>query len=107
MHDCLPDSKATAIPTLEEARKHLDFKGAQREDVYKTIIHLRATREDLFVAVINTDWGVGIVKRGKPENMLSIQVEDIKKMDFYDLIKNKEMLLNLKPPSWFFEFLRD
>jgi len=107
MHDCLPDSPATAMPTLEEARKHPDFKGNWTGDVYKTIIHLRATREDLFVAVINTDWGVGIVKRGKPENMLSIQVEDIKKMDFYDLIKNKEMLLNLKPPSWFFEFLKE
>jgi len=107
MHDCLPDSPATAMPTLEEARKHPDFKGNWTGDVYKTIIHLRATREDLFVAVINTDWGVGIVKRGKPENMLSIQVEDIKKMDFYDLIKNKEILLNLKPPSWFFEFLKE
>ena len=105
MHDCLPDSPATAMPTLEEARKHPDFKGNWTGDVYKTIIHLRATREDLFVAVVNTDWGVGLVKRGVPEDKLSISPENIKKMTYHDFAKEKEKLLNLKPVSWFFEFI--
>jgi len=105
LHDCLPDSPATAMPTLEEARKHPDFKGNWTGDVYKTIIHLRTSRDDLFVAVVNTDWGVGIVKKGKPESMLSMGIEDIKNMTFEEFVKCKEILLNLKPKEWFYEFI--
>ncbi len=105
MHDCLPDSEATAMPTLEEARKHPDFKGSWTGDVYKTIIHLRATRADLFVAVVNVDWGVGIVKKGNPENILTLKVEEIKSMSYIEFAKEKEKLLNLKPVNWFFEWL--
>ncbi|MFN3472260.1 MAG: class I SAM-dependent methyltransferase, partial [Aquificaceae bacterium] len=107
MHDCLPDSPACAAPTLEEAKKHPDFKGFWTGEVYKTILHLRATSSDLFVAVINTDWGVGIVKRGKPENMLDLSLEKIRSMTFEEFVKDKERLLNLKPASWFWSFLED
>jgi len=106
MHDCLPDSPATAMPTLEEAKKHPDFKGNWTGDVYKTIIHLRATRPDLFVAVVNTDWGIGIIKKGEPENMLSMSIEDIKNMTFEEFAKDKEKLLNLKSKEWFYEFIK-
>jgi len=105
MHDCLPDSPATAMPTLEEAKKHLDFKGNWTGNVYKTIIHLRATRNDLFVAVVDTDWGVGIVKKGNPEGILSINVEDIQNMSYEEFAKDKEKLLNLEPRNWFYEFI--
>lgn len=105
MHDCLPDSPATAAPTFEEAKKHPDFKGAWTGDVYKTILHLRATSFDLFVAVVNTDWGVGIVKKGQPENKLPLSLESIKAMTFEEFVKDKERLLNLKPVSWFWSLL--
>lgn len=105
MHDCLPDSPATAMPTLELARSHPDFKGNWTGEVYKTIIHLRATRPDLFVAVVDTDWGVGLIKKGEPENMLSMSIEDIKSMTFEEFDKDKERLLNLKTKEWFYEFI--
>jgi len=104
MHDCLPSNEAEAMPSLEEAKKHPGFKGFWTGDVYRTILHLRATRQDLFVAVVDVDHGVGIVKRGKPENMLDFKLEDIRTLGFDDLIKNKEKFLNLKPKDWFFEF---
>lgn len=104
LHDCLPANEAEAMPSLEEAKRHPDFKGFWTGDVYKTILHLRATRQDLFVAVVDVDHGVGIVKRGKPENMLDFKLEDIRTLGFDDLIKNKEKFLNLKPKDWFFEF---
>ena len=35
--------------------------------VWKSIYKLRATRPDLFVCTVDTDFGVGIVKRGQQE----------------------------------------
>lgn len=105
IHDCLPTSEAEAMPTLEEAKKHPDFKGAWTGDVYKTIIHLRASHPDLFVSVIDTDHGVGIIKRGDAENIIDFSLEQIKNLTFDEFIKDKKRLLNLKPKEWFFEFI--
>jgi hypothetical protein len=33
--------------------------------VWKVIYNLRATRNDLQIVTVNTDWGVGVIKRGK------------------------------------------
>lgn len=105
MHDCLPSSEAEAIPSLEEAKKHPAFKGEWTGDVYKTILHFRSFRNDLFVCVVNIDHGVGIVKRGEPENILNLRVQDIKGFSFSDLEAGKDKLLNLKPKEWFFQWL--
>jgi len=105
MHDCLPDSESAAALSLEEAKKHPDFRGFWTGDVYKTIIHLRSTRDDLFVFVIDTDWGVGIIKKGKLESMLSLSLEEIKKMGYRTLIRHIEYYLNLKTKDWFLSWL--
>jgi SAM-dependent methyltransferase len=105
IHDCLPNSPVNAMPTYEEAKQHSDFEGNWTGEVYKTIIHLRALRDDLFIAVVNVDWGVGIVKKGNPEGMVFIKVDDIRRMSYDDFAKDKERLLNLKPEDWFYEFI--
>jgi SAM-dependent methyltransferase len=105
IHDCLPNSPVNAMPTYEEAKQHPDFEGNWTGEVYKTIIHLRALRDDLFIAVVNVDWGVGIVKKGNPEGMVFIKVDDIRRMSYDDFAKDKERLLNLKPKDWFYEFI--
>ncbi len=105
MHDCLPSSEAEALPSLEKAMKHPEFKGAWTGDVYKTILHVRTFRPDLFVFVINTDHGVGIIKKGQPENLLSLSLEEIQNFTFQQLAENKVNLLNLKPPAWFSQWL--
>lgn len=101
MHDCLPANEAEALPSFEDAKKHPEFRNEWTGDVYKTIIHLRTSRQDLFVAVIDTDHGVGIISRGSPESMLDLKLEEIKNLTFKDLMKDKEKLLNLKPINWF------
>ncbi|OAQ20311.1 class I SAM-dependent methyltransferase [Thermosulfurimonas dismutans] len=105
LHDCLPDSPATAAPTLEEAKKRPDFKGTWTGEVYKTVMHLRAARSDLFVAVVDTDWGVGLVKRGTPESSLDLPLEKIRTMKFEEFVRFKDFYLNLKPIGWFFTWL--
>jgi SAM-dependent methyltransferase len=105
IHDCLSNSPVNAMPTYEEAKQHPNFEGNWTGEVYKTIIHLRALRDDLFIAVVNVDWGVGIVKKGNPEGMVSIKVDDIRRMSYDDFAKDKEKLLNLKPEDWFYEFI--
>jgi hypothetical protein len=39
-------------------------------DVWKTIVHLRSHRRDLDVAVLDCDFGVGIVRKNVPESRL-------------------------------------
>lgn len=101
MHDCLPASDAEAAPTMEAARKIAGFQGQWTGDVYKTIIHLRALRPDLFVAVLDCDHGIGLVKKGDPESRISTDIERIRKMTFADLRLALSHWLNLKPASWF------
>ncbi|MCS7213504.1 MAG: class I SAM-dependent methyltransferase [Candidatus Calescibacterium sp.] len=105
LHDCLPISPSCAAPTLEDAIKYPDFQGAWSGEVYKSVINIRR-RGDLFCAVLNCDFGVGIVMKGKPESTIDMTDEEIQNLDFWGLMKNKEKLLNLKDPSWFWTFLQ-
>lgn len=107
MHDCLPANEAEALPSSEDAKKHSEFKGLWTGDVYKTIIHLRTSRQELFVAVIDTDHGVGIIRKGNPESMLDLKLEEIKNLTFKDLMKDREKLLNLKTREWFWRLLEN
>lgn len=107
MHDCLPRNEADAMPTLEEAKKHPDFKNTWTGDVYKTILHLRSLRHDLYVCVIDTDFGIGIIKIGEPESMLALTAQEIANFTFSQLQADKEKLLNLKPKEWFFQWLKE
>jgi len=105
MHDCLPHNFPSSLPSLEEAVKHPDFDGGWSGDVYKTIIYLRTFYKDLFVAVLNCDHGVGIIKRGEPENTLNLTLDEIRNIDFFKLMERKEELLNLKSWDWFINWL--
>lgn len=63
LHDCNP-------PELWHAREDYYVDGVPFDwngTVWKTIYKLRATRPDLFVCTVDTDWGVGIIKRGQQE----------------------------------------
>lgn len=101
MHDCLPASAAEAAPTMEAARATPGFRNAWTGDVYKAVIHLRAMRPDLFVAVLDADHGIGIVTKGAPERVLDMSPEQIAKLSFTNLKAAAGHLLNLKPASWF------
>ena len=60
LHDCNPE-------TYFMQREDYYIDGVQHPwngTVWKVIYNLRATRDDLQVCTVNTDWGVGVIRRG-------------------------------------------
>lgn len=110
MHDCNPPTEAVAYPahSLEEAAG-LNIPGWTGQwcgDVWKSIVRLRSTRDDLRVFVLDCDFGIGVIYRGKPEEKLDISVPEIENMTYKDLQENRIQLLNLKPQNYLYEFLQ-
>ena len=108
LHDCNPLSLVSAIPadSLDDAKKKAILKGltwgdAWNGDVWKAIVYFRSLRRDLNISVLNCDQGLGIISRGKPENTLNYSFEEITNMNYLDLEKNKQKLLNLKDKKYF------
>lgn len=108
MHDCNPKSAGQACPaaSYEQFRKDHGRSWFWCGDVWKTIACLRSCRKDLEVLVLDGDYGVGIVRRGQPESMLDYSPDAIRAMPYEDLARDRQRLLNLKPASYYREFLR-
>jgi hypothetical protein len=98
IHDCNPASPAAAAPTLEQAGRMEGWNGEWNGDVYKAIVRLRS-RHDVRVAVLDTDQGVGIVTRGVSECTLVMVEEDIDRLEYEDLDRDRKRLLDLRPPT--------
>ncbi|MGI8973380.1 MAG: class I SAM-dependent methyltransferase [Gaiella sp.] len=96
VHDCNPASTAAAAPTLREAVATEGYAGDWNGDVYKTIVRLRA-RDDLRVAVLDCDQGLGLVSRGVPETPLELSVDEIERLAYDDLARDRQGLLGLRP----------
>jgi hypothetical protein len=109
LHDCNPLSEAAAIPaaSISEAQKlnPPGFTGVWNGDVWKTVAYLQATRQDLRVFVLDCDFGLGIITKGVPENMLNYSAEEVLNLSYHDLSKDRQSLLNLKDVTYFKEFL--
>jgi hypothetical protein len=119
LHDCNPARAAIACPAtsyddvvaqhhwweLAHVGGHAFYLGVWSGDVWKAIVHLRSTRDDLRIAVLKCDFGVGIIRRGVPESRLSYSAEQIEALSYADLAADRERLLNLKPPAYLGEFL--
>ncbi|MFX1277219.1 MAG: class I SAM-dependent methyltransferase [Promethearchaeota archaeon] len=108
-HDCNPQSESEAIPRNNIKNSHnfnpqllsKDWCG----DVWKTIVHLRSLTDDLSIFTLDCDFGLAIVSRGSQFNKLDFSLEEIKKLTYKDLEKNREKFLNLKPPDYFKDFI--
>ncbi len=98
MHDCNPLSEAAAFPapSCEHAVNIPGFSGEWNGDVWKTIVHLRSSRRDLDVFVLDCDQGLGIITKRKPENVLAYSPEAIRSLSYQDLERDRQTLLNLK-----------
>ncbi len=92
LHDCNP-------PTEMHQRENYCVDGkypAWNGTVWKSFAKLRMTRPDLTMYVIDTDWGVGVIKKGSQELFPSenINIDELK----YELLENnREELLHLIP----------
>lgn len=104
MHDCNPVTKEEAC-TFEEW-KAKDFKGQWNGDVWKTIMHLRALRNDINVFVLDCDQGLGIITKRNPENRLTFSQNEINGFTYEDFDKNRSSWLNLKPASYYKEYFK-
>jgi hypothetical protein len=108
MHDCRPLFASMARPAAnheEFMRTGKWWEIAWMGDVWKAVVELRSTRSDLQVAVLDCDCGVGIIRRGKPDDMLTFDRETIAAMSYQDLVRDRQHLLNLRKPDYFWSFL--
>jgi hypothetical protein len=95
MHDCSP---------YNEDMQRQPFPGPNTEwtgDVWKAWCWLR-TRAGLKMAVMDVDYGVGIIQRG---NNASIILPDVLTYEYLE--KHRQELLNLLPPEELDNFLID
>jgi hypothetical protein len=91
VHDCHPPTEAAASPDPLGAGD-----GPWCGDVWKTIAHLRATRADLLVRVLDTDCGVGVIERGESKT-IDLDPAELKAMTYEDLRVDCTRLLGLTP----------
>jgi hypothetical protein len=104
LHDCNPPCEMAAVPAASylDALKKFGLKeshGAWNGDVWKTIVHLRSTMQNLQITVLDCDEGIGLIRRGVPENPLHYSVDQIEAMTYADLNRNRVQLLKLKSPK--------
>jgi len=94
MHDCNPLSADAATSFVEWKKRTpgTPWNG----DVWKTIVHLRSTRNDIRVFVVDCDYGLGIITKGVPDEMLDFSPNQIEKLTYTHLENNREEWLNLK-----------
>lgn len=111
LHDCNPATEMAAIAVNAfEERSQKGYKGGPwNGDVWKTIVHLRSTRKDLNIFVLDIDHGLGVVTRSGDDfsntKMLSYTPTQIDNMDYKDLRDNRVELLNLVPEGHIWPFL--
>ena len=79
-------------PTTEEMQiVPIETDGAWTGDCWKAWVRLRATREDLSMAVIDTDFGVGVIKKGTQKCLSAKNLT----LNYSNLELNREKWLNL------------
>ncbi len=95
LHDCNP-------PTVYHALEYPVFtepaNGNWNGTVYRSIIKVRLYRNDLVLETVDTDWGVGILKRGNSE---TINVFPSEAMNWEWFSSNRNQVLNLISPEDF------
>ncbi len=88
-HDCLPHT--------EKMQFREDLGGEWTGDVWKAIAQLNVSRDDLWIRVVDTDYGCGIIRNG--ENIPYISSGDFLTYEYYN--SNKSKLLNVISISQF------
>jgi hypothetical protein len=90
VHDCNPPTPESASPDSADSRG-----GPWCGEVYKTIVELRATRPDLAVETIASDFGIGVVRRGRGEGG-ELAPAAVAAMTYAELDRDRERLLGLR-----------
>ena len=112
LHDCNPaieliGRRAESWEEFVASQKGPLIFGIWSGDVWKSIVYLRSMRDDLRVAVLKCDTGVGVVRKGSPESRLSYSPAQVEALTYADLAADRKRLLNLKPARYLDEFLSE
>jgi hypothetical protein len=98
MHDCNPPDEPSAMRDPARAARRADWGGSWCGDVWKAIVYLRAARSDLEVTVLDTDFGLGVIRRGATKP-IPLDAGDVPNLTYAELDANREQLLGLRPPE--------
>jgi hypothetical protein len=95
VHDANPPSESAALPTAAEVldRGEMLWCG----EVWRAIVLLRATRGDLSVEVLDTDFGIAVI-RPEPSRTLPLDADEVASLTYADLDADRSRLLGLRPP---------
>lgn len=85
LHDCNPP-----LEDMQRVPRETDFWNG---DVWKSVVRLRCTDPNLEINVVDTDWGVGVVRRGSQELYSKVQLSDCLEWNYFD--NNRDELLNI------------
>lgn len=105
VHDCNPVAAENAFTYNEW--KQRGFTGEWNGDVWKAIVYLRATRNDIDVFVADIDYGLGIVTKKNKEVKQPLpfrSFEEVRSLDFSEFSKHRKEWLNLKPAQYLDEY---
>ncbi len=86
MHDCNPPTRFHQRETYLVKGKYLEWNGT----TWRSYVELRMNNPELEMHVVNTDWGVGIIQKGKQK--CYPRIEDLKYKHLQD---DRENILNL------------
>lgn len=84
-HDCLPNNE-------QEQIEHYDGVSSWTGTVWKAISQLRMQEQQLSIDVVDTDFGCGLIKRGK-QNLFP--KTDVSEMNWDFFVKNRNTLMNV------------
>jgi hypothetical protein len=85
LHDCNPPEYEIQLVPRQT--------GIWNGDVWKSIVKLRCTDSTLEINVIDTDWGVGLIRRGGQDVYTKSSLEECLQWNYFDL--NRDELLNI------------
>lgn len=96
LHDCLPTQE------FHQFRKPTPGKGAWTGDVWKAVVELR-TRSDVDIAVLDCDWGLGVVRR--TPNSARLLPDESTNLNWQEYTERRNWLLRVLPIHAFLEWL--
>lgn len=97
LHDCNPpDYDIQLVPRQT---------GIWNGDVWKSIVKLRCMNPNLDINVIDTDWGVGLIRRGSQELYTKSSLNDCLQWEYFD--ENREELLNIITVDEFYKKIKN
>jgi hypothetical protein len=109
-HDCNPTTREAAEYAHSPEEMMKKFPGKSPEwngDVWKAILDIQCSYPDIEIFVLDCDYGVGVARRKKSAGgKLKFSPDQIRSMTYNDLEKNRTEYLNLKPASYWNDFIK-